>query len=438
MSTRQHCRLPKAGFLYGWRRSERVAGMGVSVLRAVGLTALVVALALASLAAMPVDVAFGQATGAADPFKFDIPARSAILIDADTGQILWEKNSREKLPPASITKIMSMLLVMEALESRRVSLEDIVPISTHAYDMGGSQAYLQPGEEHDLRLMLDAIAIESANDATVAAAEYLAGSEAGFVDAMNARAKELGMKDTFFYNSTGLPISPQDDGNYTSAHDVAVMSRALLAKPEIFEFISRKEATIPAGPKRAKPFIMYNRNKLLWRYSGADGIKTGYTEKAGYCLAATAKKSGLRLIAVVMRTDSEEARFEQSARLLDYGYRTFRRQVVVKKSERAGEIIVRDAANQRVPVVAARELAVLFPRGPEAGKVTRELVAAKGLRAPLSKSKTIGWLVAKKGGKELARVPVTPEKDVKRANALVRFFRWLWQGIVHIVTFGRR
>lgn len=389
----------------------------------------------AAFAAPPTSGATGDV---ASPFKFDIPAQSAVLMDADSGQVLWEKNAHEKLPPASITKIMSMLLIMEAVNAGRVSLDDIVPVSTHAYDMGGSQVYLQPGEEHNLRLMMDAIAIESANDATVAAAEYVAGSEPAFVDAMNARAKELGMRDTFFYNTTGLPISSEDDGNYTSAFDVAVMSRALLATPGIHEFISRKQATIPAGPKRAKPFVMYNRNKLLWRYSGADGIKTGYTEKAGYCLSASAKRGDMHLIAVVMRTDSDEARFEQAARLLDYGFRTYRRETLVKRGEKAGEITVRDAASPRVPVVATKDFSVLLPRGPEAGKITRELIPAKGIKAPIPKTKVVGQLVAKMGGRELARVDVVPEKDVKRANVFVRFFRWLWQGIVHLVTFGRR
>ncbi|MBE3574757.1 MAG: D-alanyl-D-alanine carboxypeptidase [Firmicutes bacterium] len=372
----------------------------------------------------------------APPLPFDIPARSGILIDATTGQVLWSKNAHEKLPPASITKIMTMLLTVEAVDRGQAKWSDRVTTSLHAYDMGGSQVYLQPGEVLTLGQMMDAVAIESANDATVAVAEFLAGSEEAFVAAMNQRARELGMTDTRFYNSTGLPAEPGQPDNVTSAADVAKMARALVSHPSIFQFIAREKAIIPTGPKRAKPFVMYNRNGLLFSYPGADGIKTGYTDAAGYCLAGTAKQDGRRLIAVVMHAASEAARVEQTARLLDYGFRSFTPKTVARKGQVVGKVPLPSGARAEVDAVAAAPAYILVPRWSR-GSVRSSLTWRKGLDAPVRKGQVVGGLVVRQGNQFSVTVPVVAAQSVSRAGGLTLFFRWLWHSIVHIVTFGR-
>jgi D-alanyl-D-alanine carboxypeptidase (penicillin-binding protein 5/6) len=245
-------------------------------------------------------------------------AVSAVLMDAATGTVLFEKNSHEKLPPASVTKVMTMLLIMEAVADGKVNWQDKIRTSEHAASMGGSQIFLEPGEEMTLEEMMKGIAVASANDAAVAVAEHLAGSEETFVQMMNERAKQLGCVDTHFSNVNGLPT----ENHYTSAHDLAIMSRELLKHEEVVKYTSIFQDYLRKGSE--KPFWLVNTNKLVRFYEGMDGLKTGFTAEARYCLAATAKRNGMRLVAVVMGEPTSQIRNGEISSMMDFGFANYK------------------------------------------------------------------------------------------------------------------
>ncbi len=350
---------------------------------------------------------------------FDIPSESGILIDANTGQILWQKDAHKQLHPASITKIMTMLLVMEAVDSGRASLDDVLTVSEYAQSMGGSQVYLETGEKITLENIMKSIAIASGNDASVAAAEYLAGTEAAFTQMMNNRAQELGMRNTIFYNSSGLP--EDDGGNLTTAYDIAIMSRELLKHPKVLEWTSTRIDSIRDGK-----FVLYNTNNLLSSYEGIDGIKTGHTEEAGYCLAASAKRGDTRLISVVMRTNSLEERASQTVRLLDFGFNAFTPKLVVQQDEEVATIQIPNARKVNNPVAAAKPLTVLVPKADQ-NAVEKVFVPNKNLSAPIEAGARVGTLQVSVAGNPAGEVPVVATEEIPLANIFVRFFRWLWQ-----------
>ena len=243
-----------------------------------------------------------------------------MLIDADTGEVLFEQDAHKELPPASVTKIMTMLLALEAVEDGKVKLSDEVVVSERAASMGGSQMYMEAGEVHTLEELLSGIAIVSANDACVAVSEYIAGSEEVFVEKMNKRAQELGMRDTHFVNTNGLPVTD----HYTSAYDIAVMSRLLLQHEETQKWFTTWQTTIKVGlPGKEKEFGLTNTNKLIKQYPGANGIKTGFTQEAGYCLSASATKENTTLIAVVLGAQTSGIRFSEVSKLLNYGFANY-------------------------------------------------------------------------------------------------------------------
>lgn len=375
---------------------------------------------LCTLVAVIVLITQLSVTALGAELNFDIPAESAILIDANTGQILWQKNAHKPLPPASITKIMTMLLVMEAVDSGRVSLDDVVTVSEHAKSMGGSQVYLATGEKITLENLMKAIAIASGNDASVAAAEYISGTESAFVRLMNQRAQELGMRDTVFYNSSGLP-EEEGKGNITTAYDISIMARELLKHPKVLEWTSTRIDSIRNGE-----FILHNTNTLIGSYEGADGLKTGHTDEAGYCLVATAKRGDTRLISVVLRTESPEARVNQTIRLFDFGFNAFTPQTAVKKGEEVGTVRVSGAKRLDNPVVAANSLTVLVPKGdPDA--LQGRFVPSGQLKAPLEADTQVGKYVVTVAGNPAGEVPVVTASEVPQANIFVRFFRWLWE-----------
>ena len=250
----------------------------------------------------------------ADQNSFDVPCKAAYLIEEQSGQVLYAKNAREKLSMASITKIMTMLLVMEALDSGKISLDDIVPVSEHAFSMGGSQIWLEPGEQFTVHEMLKATAVSSANDAAVALAEFVGGSEEAFCAMMNERARQLGMTDTHFVNACGLDA----DGHYSSARDIAKMAMELMKHPQIFEY-----STIWMDYLRGGETQIVNTNKLLRSYNGITGLKTGTTSKAGVCICATAKRGNMSLVAVVLGANSSQERFSAAKQLLDFGFSNF-------------------------------------------------------------------------------------------------------------------
>lgn len=355
---------------------------------------------------------------------FNLKSKAAILVDVDTGGILYKHNEHEQLPIASVTKIMSMLLVMEAVENGTASLNDIVTTSEYAYGFGGSQVYLKPGEKFTLDEMLKAIAIHSANDATVAVAEHIAGSEDAFVKKMNEKAKELGMKNTNFLDCTGLT----DVGHYSSAYDVAIMSRELIWKyPKIMEYTSKWYDTFRDGT-----FDLYNRNKLIRFYDGATGIKTGFTTAAGHCLSASARRNGLHLIAVVLGGPDSNVRYAETRKLLDYGFANFEVTQIEKKGTVIKEVTVEKGLQRKVTAVYAKDVSLLLKKG-DKDKIVRELNLPEAITAPVMAGQKIGEVVYKIGDKKVATVDVIAGASVEKAS----FGRLLLRMILDWFGIGR-
>ncbi len=347
---------------------------------------------------------------------FDLKAKSAILIDAASGNVLFEKDSHEKLAMASVTKIMTMLLVMESVREGKLSLDDMVPVTEHAYRMGGTQVYLKPGEQFAVWDMLKAVAIHSANDAAVALAEKVSGSEETFVQLMNDRAKELGMNDTHFLDSNGLT----DDGQYSSAYDVGLMSRELINKhPKILELTGKWQDKFRNGT-----FSLDNTNKLVRYYTGCNGLKTGTTSKAGSNLSASAKRNNLQLIAVVLAEPDSNTRFAEARKLLDYGFANFETIKMADKGEIAGKINIKKGVYLDVNGVFPEEIKLLLNKG-EKSKVQRELTMADNLTAPIKAGQKVGTVIYKVGEKEVGKYDVVAENKVEHASFIKLFFRMM-------------
>lgn len=362
--------------------------------------------------------------------QFDIPAESALLMEAGTGQILWSKNPDMITEPASLAKLMVMLLTYEAVDRGIASWNDRVVTSSYAASIGGSSALLAPGESFTLREMMLAIAIHSANDATVAVAEHLAASEAAFVEAMNRRAQELGMTNTRFVNSDGLPAPEGQQPNQTTARDMSILAHELITKfPEVLELTSIDQYRFREPTPTRPPFDLINTNRLFLRYEGADGLKTGWTNQAGYNLVATAERDGIRLISVVLRTDSEQARAAQTTRLMDYGFDNFRWHTAVPQGQSVGSVRVPDAAREQVSVRTGGDLLVFVHRA-DADRVQFRIEPRPDLTAPVTVNDVVGEVVAYMDEQELGRVPALAAADAERANFLVRGWRWLRDAFV--------
>ncbi|MCS5694737.1 D-alanyl-D-alanine carboxypeptidase family protein [Desulfofundulus thermocisternus] len=344
-------------------------------------------------------------------------AESAVLMEAHSGRVLWSKNPDKELPMASVTKIMTLLLAVEAVEQGQVSLKDRVVASENAWEMGGSQIYLEPGEEFSLEEMLIAVAVGSANDASVAVAEHILGSEEAFVEAMNRRAKELGLKHTHFVNCTGLPAP----GHYTSAYDMAVILRECLKYP-----LFRRISSIYEYDLRGGKFKLWNTNKLLKWYEGVDAGKTGWTNEAKYCLASSAVRDGLRLIVVVLGTPEPKSHFRESIKLYKYGFARYKAVNIYPAGARVKSIPVSKGVVDRVDVVAREQVTVVTPKGEDRGLSTHlELPAS--VTAPVKKGQQLGFCIVKKNGQELLRVPLVARYEVKKASLMQQikkvFFR---------------
>lgn len=337
-------------------------------------------------------------------------AKSAVLMDADTGTIIVNKNMDAKLPPASITKIMTMLLIMEALDQNKIKMDEKVRTSEFAASMGGSQIFLEPGEEMTVQEMLKGIAMASGNDASVAMAEKLAGSEEQFVQMMNDRAEQLGMKNTHFSNSNGLPV----DNHFSSAHDIAIMSRELLKHNEITKFTGvyqdylRKESE--------SPFWLVNTNKLVRFYSGADGLKTGYTSEAKFCLAATAKRENLRVIAVVMGEPNTKTRNAEVTKLFDFAFAQFTNYPLFKAGDSLGNFTVNKGEVTSVPLVAKQNYSILMKKGDASQDIHHELQIDSKLKAPITLGQPIGKILVYRGSSVISEFPLESPVEVKRAG----------------------
>lgn len=337
-------------------------------------------------------------------------ARSALLMDMDTGTVLYEKNSHEALPPASITKIMTMLLLMEAIEAGKTAMNSVVRVSDYAASMGGSQIYLEPGEAMTVKDLLKGIAVASANDASVAIAEHVAGTEEQFVQLMNERAKQLGMDDTHFTNASGLPAP----GQTTSAHDVAIMSRELLKHEKITAFTKIYQDYLRKDTD--KPFWLVNTNKLVKFYEGVDGLKTGYTSEAKFCLSATAKRGDFRLIAVVMGEPDTKTRNREISRMFDYAFNQYTNHVIVRKGEPLGRVRVDKGNPSTLTVRVPHPLSVLAKKGSKREDYQYEVVWKKPLKAPLKAGDPIGELRILQEGKVVSKLPLNAPQDVPKAT----------------------
>ncbi|MEA4883376.1 MAG: D-alanyl-D-alanine carboxypeptidase family protein [Clostridia bacterium] len=401
-------------------RPVRLAGLAVLALLCASLSLPALAEAIGSMAAaiaapVPMPAPVPAAMSASVPTAPTIAARSAILVDAETGQVLYALNADERLAPASITKIMTILIAMEHVRAGRISLDDEVTVSTEASLMGGSQVYLKEREKVPVRDLLAAAAIRSANDASLAIAEHVAGTADDFVMLMNRRAAELGMVNTHFSNPEGLDAPDHD----TTAADIAIMARELVKHPEVLEWTRTW-----IGKMRGGAYDLFNTNRLIVEYEGADGLKTGHTETAGYCLAGTAKRGDLRLVSVVMGTATDKDRVRETAKLLDYGFRNYERVKLASAGAEVGAVRVRSAARQNVVAVAATALLPLAPRG-TASEVKIEFEPMKeGLRAPIKKGQVIGRAVARHtSGAEYGSVEALAQSHAPRANFIVRGWR---------------
>ncbi|QUH26587.1 D-alanyl-D-alanine carboxypeptidase family protein [Serpentinicella alkaliphila] len=341
---------------------------------------------------------------------FNINAKSAVLIDWSTGEVLYEKNIHEQLPPASVTKIMTMLLAMEALDSGKITLADKVVVSERASRMGGTQLYIEPGEIKTVEELMKGIAIRSANDACVAMAEFISGSEEIFVQRMNERAKELGMVNTNFVNTNGLPA----DGHVTTAYDIALMSRELLKHKDVTVWLTTWMDSVDVGVKKQSTQQLVNTNKLLRTYQGINGIKTGFTQEAMHCLSASATRGNNTFISVVLGAPSSELRFGEAAKLLDYGFANFNTVEILTKETGIADVPIQKAKVQTIKGIPAEDVYVLVKKGQEES-IDKEIIINK-VSAPLKKGAVIGEVIVRQDGKEINRVNIITEDAVERAS----------------------
>lgn len=361
----------------------------------------------------PAAVATGQA-------PLSVESEAAFLMEPVTGTVLYRKNPNRKLHPASVTKLMVMLLALEALDRGEIKLTDVVTASPEACRMGGSQIWLEPGEQMTVAELLKAVCIVSANDASYALAEHIAGSEANFIALMNQRAKQLGLRNTVYVNTTGLEPDGGGTGNLTTAADMAVLARKVVQYPLVFRWSGVWINSLRGG----KSFLR-NTNKLVRFYRGCDGLKTGFTGAAGYCLVATAKREGVRLIAVVMKAPTSDDRSRDISTLFNYGFSKFKAESIYRGGEILGQIRVFRGREKSVPVKVSQELAAVIKRDAK-GKIHKVVRLEKVLQAPVVSGQKIGEAVITYQGKPCGRVDLVAAREVKRATVFE-----IWKEIFH-------
>ena len=362
------------------------------------------------LVVVAVGLLVGLLPGNAQAAGPEVKAKSAVLMDVQTGTFLCEQNPHEKLAPASVTKVMTMLLIMEAIDSGKIGWDDQVTASETAAAKGGSQIFLKAGETMAVSDMVKSIAVSSANDCACAMAEHLAGSEAAFVEQMNQRAQELGMNDTHFVNCTGLDDDPAAKEHRTCAYDIALMSRELLKNhPDIKKF-----TTIWTDTVRNGAFGLANTNKLVRFYSGCTGLKTGFTSGAGYCLSASAQRDGLELIAVVMGSETSQDRFGACRSLLDYGFANFA--LYAPEFTENAAVPVKLGHTDSVLAEPAGKTAVLVDKG-QRSSIASEVTLEESITAPVSKGQRLGTLTVRSGQQILAQMPLVAAESVTRLTA---------------------
>ena len=360
------------------------------------------------IAIIPMNISFANGDNA----PLSVSSKSAILMDVGSGQVIYEKNAHDKLPPASVTKVMTMLLVCEALDSGKITLNDNVQISENAASMGGSQIFLEPGEVQKVDTLLKGIAVASANDGCVAMAEYVAGSVESFVDMMKAKAKELNMKDTNFVNTNGLPV----DNHYTSAHDIAIMSRELLKHDVITKYLTTWMDQIVVGKKQVSVGLA-NTNKLIKHYQGATGVKTGFTQQAKYCLSASARRGDTHLVAVTLGAETSPERFKDATSLLNFGFANYESVKLCSENDNMTTITIDKADEQKVNLVAKDDLSILIKKDGNKD-FTRKIKLNENPAVPIKKGTALGYVEVYQGKTLVGKVDLVNTKDIQKASYL--------------------
>lgn len=347
----------------------------------------------------------------------DIKSESGIIMEASTGKILFDKNMDEQKSPASMTKIMTMLLTVEAIESGKISLDDEVNISANASKMGGSQVYLEENSTATVEMLLKSIAIGSANDASVAVAEKIGGTESNFVNMMNKRAKELGAVNTTFKNPHGL----DEEGHLTTAHDLALIARELIKHEEILKLTSTYETTITH--KNGKSLWLVNTNKLIKFYNGLDGLKTGFTDNAGYCLTGTMLRNDMRLITVTMKAPTKEDRNTDTINLMEYAYSMYYKSTLIKKDKKIGDMFIDNAKKRKISYYLKEDASVILDKDVRNIKYNYS-VKLNNVKAPLKKNDVVGTLTLHLNNQDINYNLIVKE-NIKKSNYFVRLNNYL-------------
>lgn len=350
-------------------------------------------------------------------------AKSGLLMEVSTGKIIYEKNIHEKVSVASMTKMMGMVLIMESLEDGKIKLEDMVVVSKNASGMGGSQIWLEEGEKISVLDLIKGIMMASANDGIVAMAEYIGGTEANFVKMMNDKAKSLGLKDTNFVNPTGL----DEKDHYSTAYDMALIAKELISHEEILKYTSIYEDYLRKGTDRQ--FWLVNTNKLIKTYQGADGLKTGYTDAAMYCMAVTAKRNDMRLLAITLGEKEGKVRNKETSELLDYGFNLYKVETIKKKGEELGTISIDKADIPKIKIIANQDVTVLKNKNDKKEEYKSNVIL-NTLKLPIKKGDMIGKLVVKDSlGNMIDEVNITVKNDIKKDNYFNIFLKIL-KGVI--------
>ena len=356
-------------------------------------------------------ILFGKCTCYAESDTMGLSCPSALLMESTTGKILYEKDINSKRPLASVTKIMTMLLAMEAIDAGKFGYDDMITGSAHAKSMGGSTIFLDEGEQLSVRDILKGIAVASGNDAAVAMAEHIAGSEENFVSMMNDRAKQLGMTNTNFVNCNGLPA----ENHYSTAYDIALMSRELMKHEDIFDY-----TTIWMDSLRNGEFTLSNTNKLVRFYEGATGLKTGSTDEAKFCISATAKRNGMHLIAVIMAAPTSKERQKDASTLLNYGFSNYALHTCATKGESIDKIHIAKSSSETTEILCGEDLTYLYNKS-TAPQISREIVLNEDMKPPYKAGDNAGEMIIKNDGNELARISLVFATDVHKLTLLGTF-----------------
>jgi len=386
-------------------RLIKIGGFGLKVKQSFSIV-----IAALLLCSFPLQTSFASEKEKEKDLELADEAKSAILIERDTGAILYSKNQNEQLSPASMTKIMTMLLIMEAIDKGELTMDEKIRTSEYAASMGGSQIFLEPGEEMTTDQMLQGIAIGSGNDASVAMAERIAGSEDAFVEKMNEKAKSLGLKNTNFQNATGLPA----ENHYSTAYDMATMAKELLKYKDITKYTGTYESYLRENTE--KKFWLVNTNRLVKFYPGVDGLKTGFTNEAKYCLTATAQKGDMRVIAVVFGAETPKARNAQVTKMLDYAFSQYMTHPVYKKDVELKNVMVSKGTKKKVTAVTSEPISLLTKKGENTKNYDIKVSTEKTVAAPVKKGDKIGTLQIKKDGETIVTSPIVAQETIEKAN----------------------